>query len=276
MPVSTYSVGVNPFPEEGELAVLFSGYESTACGHKVGPQVLSYGLVHIVYAGKGKFTCLGKTFELRPGDAFFIAPGNLVSYESDEKDPLEYRWAAFRGHAAAAILSRMGIHPEKPVVRNCPITPLWSIFKEMERVCKEGEPYCDMKAGGLFRMALAEFHSATADKKRATDVDQASLLVQKAVQWLNVQYARPVTVEELAEEMGYHRTYLSKVFSKQMGISPVQYLLKVRMEHAKRLLSQPLTVQEVASSVGFTDALYFSKKFKEWFGSPPTAFRSRE
>ncbi|MNO02539.1 DNA-binding transcriptional regulator AraC [compost metagenome] len=53
----------------------------------------------------------------------------------------------------------------------------------------------------------------------------------------------------------------------------MQFLLKIRMERARLLLSEPLTVEQVAASVGFPDALYFSKQFKKWYGQAPTDYR---
>lgn len=57
-------------------------------------------------------------------------------------------------------------------------------------------------------------------------------------------------------------------------MSPKQYLLKVRMDKAKELLASPLTIEQVASSVGFNDALYFSKQFRKATGMPPSEYRA--
>ncbi|WJH37586.1 helix-turn-helix transcriptional regulator [Paenibacillus sp. CC-CFT747] len=77
----------------------------------------------------------------------------------------------------------------------------------------------------------------------------------------------------MAQTLGYHRTYLSKIFKQQTGLSPMNFLLKIRMERARLLLEKPLTIEQVASSVGFSDALYFSKQFKKWYGASPSDYR---
>jgi AraC-like DNA-binding protein len=51
-------------------------------------------------------------------------------------------------------------------------------------------------------------------------------------------------------------------------------LIKVRLEKAKKLLKQPLTIEQVAFNVGFTDALYFSRQFKKYYGLSPTRYRN--
>ncbi|MCL6646417.1 MAG: catalase/peroxidase HPI, partial [Dehalococcoidia bacterium] len=80
--------------------------------------------------------------------------------------------------------------------------------------------------------------------------------VEQAIRWLNLQYSKPISIEEMAHTLGYHRTYLSKIFKQFTGLPPMGYLLKVRMERARQLLQEPLTVEQVASSVGYPDALY--------------------
>jgi AraC-like DNA-binding protein len=54
----------------------------------------------------------------------------------------------------------------------------------------------------------------------------------------------------------------------------MSFLLKIRMERARLLLAEKLTIEQIASSVGFLDPLYFSKQFKKWYGSSPTEYRA--
>ncbi|UUZ80048.1 AraC family transcriptional regulator [Paenibacillus sp. P26] len=93
--------------------------------------------------------------------------------------------------------------------------------------------------------------------------------MEQAIRWLTLQYYQPISIEQMAQSLGYHRTHLSKMFKQHTGLSPMNFLLKIRMERAKLLLLEPLTIEQVASSVGFSDPLYFSKQFKKWYGRSP-------
>jgi AraC-like DNA-binding protein len=71
--------------------------------------------------------------------------------------------------------------------------------------------------------------------------------------------------------------YLRKLFIKEMGVSPLQFLTRIRIENAKKLLSaipsNRLKVDAVAKMSGFSDSLYFSRLFKKHLGVSPSDYR---
>jgi AraC family transcriptional regulator, arabinose operon regulatory protein len=69
---------------------------------------------------------------------------------------------------------------------------------------------------------------------------------------------------------------LAHLFRAQVGLSPMQFLERERLERAKSLLElTPRQVGEIAREVGFEDAFHFSKRFRRWTGSSPRAFRQQ-
>lgn len=270
-----YSVSVNPQPGKGELTVLFSGWEQTLPGHNVGPQVRDYFLVHHVTGGKGIFQCMGKTYRLETGDSFFIFPGELIRYTSDEQSPWTYRWIGFRGDRAEDMLNFLGISQQTPVARPAHHKRASAMFRRTERTMASGEPGCDLKCGGLLRLLLGEYsgNEAKPAERAGGGLSPIEQQVERSIRWLTLQHSQPVSIEEMSRSLGYNRTHLSKMFKQHTGLTPMNFLLKIRMERAKLLLRERLTIEQVAASVGFTDPLYFSKQFKKWFGSSPTDYR---
>ncbi|MNN48651.1 HTH-type transcriptional activator Btr [compost metagenome] len=79
----------------------------------------------------------------------------------------------------------------------------------------------------------------------------------------------------LASNLGLNRKYLSTIFKQATGMPPRQYLLRYRMERACGLLKKGnYTISEVAGSVGYQDALLFSKMFKKMIGISPKNYKS--
>ncbi|WP_135555071.1 AraC family transcriptional regulator [Paenibacillus cymbidii] len=265
---------INPYPGKGEIVVLFAGHSQTEPEHKVGPQVRDYHLVHYVVSGTGTFRCRGREYALTTGDSFFIAPSELVSYASDAAAPWQYRWVAFKGTQADELLARLGIGPHQPVASTAGrLVPL--LFHRIERALHDADPSCDMRANGNMRLLFAEWMKASGTKtaRKQEPDSEIDRQVEQAIRWLTLQYPEPISIEQMAGALGYHRTYLSKMFKQHTGMSPMNFLLKLRMERARTLLMEPLTIEQVASSVGFADSLYFSKQFRKWYGLSPSEYR---
>jgi YesN/AraC family two-component response regulator len=111
-----------------------------------------------------------------------------------------------------------------------------------------------------------------------TDVlpSQTSALVKRTVIYLHENYANPLSRREIAESIRVSENHLSRIFRRELGISPWDYLNRYRIRQAKELLaSTEDSVTSVALQVGFNDPAYFSRVFRRQVGQSPTAFRKQ-
>lgn len=99
---------------------------------------------------------------------------------------------------------------------------------------------------------------------------------KRAMQYIRENYMRPINVNDVACAVGVSRSWLYRCFMDYAEQSPAMYLRDLRLERAKSLLVRTgLTVQEIASAVGYEDPLYFSRVFSEYIGCAPSAYRKR-
>ncbi|WP_028551322.1 AraC family transcriptional regulator [Paenibacillus sp. UNC451MF] len=274
----SYYVVSNPQPPaEDDLTVLFSGSSQTKPGHKPGPKVVDYYLLHHIQSGYGTYTCQGVTYPLGPGDSFLIEPGKLISYKADEDDPWYYRWIAFEGIRAERILKQIGISSQQPIVHTGRKRSIGVLYHQVQTVFQTRVSQANLRASGYLHLLLAEYAEALKPGQSSSPqlTSSSDQIVQQAIQYLSTQYAEPITIELMAEALGYNRAYLSTLFKKHTGLTPVTFLLQLRTDKARLLLRerQELTVEQIASSVGFHDPLYFSKQFKRLYGVSPTEYR---
>jgi signal transduction histidine kinase/AraC-like DNA-binding protein len=99
-------------------------------------------------------------------------------------------------------------------------------------------------------------------------------LVKQAIGYLHQNYVRPITRWEIAEAVGVSEDYLSRVFNRELSISPWDYLNRYRVLQSKHLLlhtTDPIGI--IALQVGFKDHAYFSRVFHKVTGTSPQAFR---
>lgn len=101
-------------------------------------------------------------------------------------------------------------------------------------------------------------------------------LVREAKAYVDHHYARPVTLDGIAEALRVSPFYLSRVFSRESDVSLFGYLTAVRLGKARQLLREErLNVSEVAYRVGYEDPNYFSKVFRRVYGCSPSRFAAR-
>ena len=101
-------------------------------------------------------------------------------------------------------------------------------------------------------------------------------IMDEAVQWLADHFAEKVSVDRLAAHMGYSRARLFTLFKDHTGVSPNDYLVRLRIGKAKDMLSSGSSpVKTIATVCGFSDAQYFSRIFKRQTGLTPLSYRTK-
>ena len=274
----TYYVVSNPYQGKGELFTLFAGHSQTYPEHQVGPKVYDYYLIHYIESGKGLFTCRDQTFELGQGASFLIEPGELTTYRSDDEEPWRYRWLAFNGKEAAELLGYeggAGGHPD-PVIQDKRLD-IGQWIEAIQSTFQERAASGGLRATGFLYLILSALREAMFPdvRQEAEPLSKIEAHVRQVVQMLTTQYAEPISIEQLADSLGYNRAYFSKMFKHYVHVSPVTFLLNMRIGKARQLLRErtELTIEQIAYSVGFNDPLYFSKQFKRFYGLAPSAYR---
>ena len=102
-------------------------------------------------------------------------------------------------------------------------------------------------------------------------------LVQRITLYIQQNYDREISNEQISAEFGYHSFYLNRVFKAGTGITIHQAVMAERMRIAKRLLRHTkLSVHEIASEAGFADRSQFCTAFRKQTGRTPTEYRNRK
>ncbi len=276
----SYYVVSNPLPAgESDFTVLFAGESQTKPEHRLGPKVYDYYLIHYVISGRGVFSSHGEEYAISAGDSFVIEPEQLISYVSDELDPWHYCWIAFTGVQAAKLVGEAGLTPANPIIHIARNRHMPVLFRQIQQALKSKKSNAQLKATGYLSLLLGEYCEALSAPVVTGLVteDESDRIVQQAIHYLSTQYAEPITIEMMAENLGYNRAYLSRMFKRHTKVTPVTFLLKLRVDKARLLLRErlELTIEQIAASVGFYDPLYFSKQFRRWYGVSPSEYRNQ-
>lgn len=233
-----------------DLNPLLAGEEFCKPGHGFGPAVRKYTLIHYVLRGKGILYARGGVHPVHAGQAFIILPEEVTTYQADLEDPWYYRWIGFDG----ALSDRFAQLP--PV-----LTLPEMVFGRMMHLISQPSITEYLLAGELFALYAHLF----------TDNLGGNPHVRRVENYIRSNYMYPIRVERIAGELGLDRRYLSRLFKETSGCSIQEYLIRVRLEEAERLLLRGCSVKEAARLTGYDDVSNFSKLFKKRTGKTPVS-----
>lgn len=104
--------------------------------------------------------------------------------------------------------------------------------------------------------------------------NEVNSVISEAAKYIRQNYEKNITLNEVADHVNMSRTYFSKLFKKQTGVGFSNYLVKVRINEAAKLLTDTEhSITDIALSCGFNDSSYFSSLFKKTMGVSPGKYK---
>lgn len=263
--------------ENFEMNVDECGIEQGIPGLGYNYEVLKNAVIHYVTKGYGTFKFNGKVFNLKQGDIFILLKGMQVEYVASIDDPWEYYWIGFSGSNANEYLNRTSITDS--CVANCEENS--KIPQIILNMCEISKTYNPSRSDDilLLKELYSLLYALIEEFPKPFEYKDKELhtYIQDALNFINSNYMHSITVQEIADYVNLSRSYLYKMFIKNLGISPQRYLINLRMYKATLLLKgTKLPIGEVASSVGYSDSLLFSKTFSKHFSMSPLNYRNNQ
>jgi len=113
------------------------------------------------------------------------------------------------------------------------------------------------------------------EQKDTTDIDNT--ILSKTSHYIQENFGKPITIKDLAHNVALSESYFIKAFKSITNITPIDYLISIRLSNAKRYLAEStLSIVEISDICGFNDASYFSYYFKKKVGMTPSRYRTNK
>ncbi len=126
-----------------------------------------------------------------------------------------------------------------------------------------------------FRMNIKKMLNTICINEKEDAMNLFGIKISTAIKYIENNYAKNISLEDVAGHINANASYFSKTFKKDTGMYFSDYLQKIRIEKSKSLLMQPrYKIYEVAENVGFMDEKYFFKVFKKVTGVTPNQYRN--
>ena len=232
-----------------------------------------YNKFYFIIGGEGWLKIGDREFYPKPGQLFLMPAGILQSYSIISKDTFRKYWCHFTAKIGDVNLFNIINTPYFVEVEDT--SKVEMLFKELIKEQENPKLYARLREKALL-MEILSYYVANSQIEEFKFVNSSSMSkLNRVLQYIQDHIAEEITVEQLASMLHFHPGYFTKVFKKYIGLSPSQYVNKVRLDKAKFLLKNTdLQVTEVAAKTGFCDIYHFSKTFKAYSGFSPTDYRS--
>lgn len=255
-----------PFFLSGIGGSEYQGRVNRPCGYK-------WNQILFCHAGGGTLECDDKTIRINAGDYFFLPKNTPHAYYPDG-ELWDVRWIAFEGSICDEILVRFGM-TAPIVVTSADVTAMEKIFEKMVASQENDFLYCDHTCSGLVYDYLIEFHRLMDANANSTRSRQISMILP-VLRFMHDNFRSDISMTQLSEIIGVTPQHFCRVFGKSVGVRPNEFLTRIRIDEAKRLLTErDVSVSEAAEKSGFRDAGYFSTVFRKHEGMSPAQYKKK-
>ena len=233
---------------------------------------LDFQLIYVA-AGKGHFHFNGKEHIISAGHMVVFRPKEPQKYEYYGTDQTEVYWVHFTGGNVKNILRSYGIKDDMRVIDCGSGLDYQNHFRAMiQEIQMQKEEYDEMAELHL-RQILITLHRYI-NHSNKVDNSQIAEEIDKATQYFTEHYNEEICIDDYAKDHNMSTSWFIRNFKQYIGVTPMQYILSIRIYNAETLLHSSLyNVSEVSNIVGYENPLYFSRIFKKAKGLSPSEYR---
>lgn len=229
-----------------------------------------YFCPHIVLRGSGTVSAAGGEWLVGPGDMFTLWPGVKIEYFEEPSAPWEYLWIHLIGSGTPEFVEACGFLKEKPFLKAAVPD---DVSRRLEFIHEAFGRRNPVEACAVLS-SLYGMPPSCSPPPAPTAGNPRRELVERVVATLETLLHTSLSVNELSTMFNVSRVTLFRAFEEVLGVSPMEYLDRKRMQKASMLLSETdHPVAFVAKACGYNNPKYFMRRFKSANNATPTAFR---
>ena len=214
--------------------------------------------ISYVHEGTARYHIDYDFFNSQSGDIILIRPNGMHSIHPIENK--EHITDSIKFH-----LDLIGYYD----IKNC----LFDIFNISKEENRHFELLLKAKLNEL--LYLLYYHQYVI-KKHTDDTYRKNERIRDLIDYINNNYQQNLTIEFLADYMGYSKTHFMTVFKQHTGTSCTEFIIQVRLNKAsEHLINSTTAIIDIANSVGFNNLSNFNRQFKRYYHTTPRQYRKQ-
>lgn len=230
----------------------------------------SFHKFYFFLTGRCRITIAGKSYDVRPGDWFFIPAGIRHSYTELPEEGFEKHWIHFDLYPNDSLPQLLQL-PYR--VRASEETS--SVFAKLSTWNASNHLIDKLHAKSALITLLAQYISLS-DTEVLPILSDEDSRINEVLTYIHKHLSQPLSNELLASVCHLHPNHFIRFFSKKTGQTPAGYVLQCRMDLARQLLIQSdFPISHIAEQVGLPDQSHFSRLFRNTFAMTPSQCRNQ-
>ncbi|MEK4516811.1 helix-turn-helix domain-containing protein [Paenibacillus sp. FSL H8-0122] len=234
-----------------------------------------YSKFYYIIGGEGWLKIGDKEYYPKPGELILMPEGVRQSYACISERPFLKYWCHFSAKVGQMNLFRVLELSHVCLPENS--AAVEAAFKGITDSARSDAVYAPL----LARSKLLELMSYYLMNLKLDELSYKNLGAARkltaVLDYIAENIEQNMSIHDLAEIAYMHPNYFMRLFKQQIGVPPIQYITRQKIEKAKELLTTTSgSVSAIADQLGFGDLFYFSKQFKKHAGLTPTEFRKQK
>lgn len=232
-------------------------------------------VLEYVVSGKGYIEVKGKSYEVHAGDTYLINRASDIRWYADPRDPYEKKWINFVGRFAEGMMFAFGMSDQVYLEHLDSEAQLDAIHQILLNYDAQNVEECNFQVMQQLLVVIEGLNRIReAKQKKATEKVSFDRILDYITANLPYKKLNPATV---SYQFYISERTLSRMFARNLNISPAKYIMLQRIEYAKLLLNTTsYSVEAIASLLFFSSPRHFRNAFSEICGIPPSEWRKEE
>lgn len=248
-----------------------AGYFRTSPPYFTERANLSSFLIVYTLSGQGELNYRGQTYELKPKSAFYINCQDHHEYHCAKDDEWEFLWLHFNGSSALGYFEEFmknGFH----ILGSLDEFFMESTLRRILSLTQKKDLHGELIVSSLIVSVLTQLLIENSSENLSLGFMPPYL--KSVLKEMENRFQEPLSLDMLSQLTAVSKFHLAREFKRYMGITPNEYLILTRLNHAKELLKySDRTVEEIAYSCGFNHVSHFISLFKRHEKTTPLKYR---
>lgn len=253
--------------EERNLPVYLSYIgENEYQPHVVRPRGFHCAQIIFCTEGEGCLSIGGKEYTITDNMAFYLPPKVPHEYKAVGNGKWFTHYIAFDGYASELIMRQLGY--DNGGAYTADTKALEEVFRKIVFAIKTDREYWGYVASAAVYELIMQFHKLVSVSQKNENPEND--ILKPVLEYIDDNYMNVIELTDLCSIMKVTPQYLCRVFKNVLGVRPLEYITKKRIQAAKRpLIMDTNSIKSVAEAVGYSNSGYFCTVFKKYEGISP-------